>query len=77
MTEERDRRAPGAGVTPEFKCRHSEAAGTGDQVKWQCPHCAHCLDYAPRDREAAELAANSHLKRRHLETKSVALLPVQ
>lgn len=59
----------------------AEAGGSaedGQEVgrrEWRCPHCDHALSYAPRDRDAAELAANSHMSRRHPQTKGVVLLP--
>jgi hypothetical protein len=54
----------------------SACAGQGARRnQWRCPLCDHTLSYAPRDRETAELAANSHMSRRHPETKTIVLLP--
>lgn len=69
MTGEREHRAPG-GMHPD-----AEAPQPDGRVRWQCPYCTHCLEYAPRDRDAAELAANSHVNRRHGAMKAIVLLP--
>lgn len=75
MTEDGCRQSPGVPETPAFASRCPEANDAACRIRWQCPYCAHSLEYATQDREAAELAANSHLRRRHRETKAVAILP--
>ena len=74
MTGENSR-APGVRETPVSSHRFADTDATGTQTRWQCPYCAHCLEYAPRDREAAELAANSHVNRQHKAAKSVVIQP--
>lgn len=32
---------------------------------WECPHCSHSIRYAPCDADVAQMAAESHLSRRH------------
>jgi len=32
---------------------------------WECPHCSHSIRYAPCDADVAQMAAESHLLRRH------------
>ena len=42
---------------------------------WKCPHCEHFLSYRLRDREVAELAANSHIRRQHKAAETIVMLP--
>ena len=32
---------------------------------WECPYCSHSIGYAPCDTDAAAVAIESHLLRRH------------
>jgi|APSaa5957512622_1039677.scaffolds.fasta_scaffold52357_3 hypothetical protein len=34
---------------------------------WLCPYCEHCLVFRHRDAAVARLAAESHLRRRHVD----------
>ena len=74
MTEDGGSSSPGVRGTPAFTSRLADVNDMTRRITWQCPYCAHSLEYASGDREAAEFAANSHLKRRHSETKAIALL---
>ena len=76
MTGGQNSRPTGVRETPVFSYRFADTDGTGAQTRWQCPYCAHSLEYAPRDREVAELAANSHVNRQHKAAKAIVLLPV-
>lgn len=42
---------------------------------WQCPFCDHALAYSAMARDAAELAANSHVSRQHKRKKLIVMLP--
>lgn len=46
-----------------------------DKETWRCPYCEHSLRYSFRDREVAELAANSHVNRQHRDVKTIIVLP--
>ena len=32
---------------------------------WECPYCSHSIGYEPYDADAAQMAIESHLLRRH------------
>jgi len=44
------------------------------RLLWQCPFCDHSLSYKESTRDAAELAANSHLSRQHKAENAIILL---
>ena len=41
---------------------------------WQCPLCSHFLTYTARTRDAAEMAANSHVSRLHTSERALVIL---
>ena len=53
----------------------AEAHKANDKQEWTCPYCEHSLRYSLRDREVAELAANSHINRQHRDVKTIIILP--
>jgi hypothetical protein len=52
-----------------------QAHEPNDKETWNCPYCEHSLRYSLRDREVAELAANSHVNRQHRDVMTIIVLP--
>ena len=42
---------------------------------WHCPFCDHELSYVSKTKDAAELAANSHIARQHKGENVIVILP--
>jgi hypothetical protein len=64
--------APQGGRPSPLLPQADEATG---KETWNCPYCEHSLRYTLRDREVAELAANSHVNRQHRDVKTIIVLP--